>query len=150
MKHNKALRKTFKRIKHIELMQTLIGERIGRGSLRDVYRLKFNPDLVIKIERNPIHRHNIQEYLFWQEWKHAKSIRKWLAPIEYISPCGTYLIQRYAEPLPRKYTLPKIPKWVADVKPANFGLINGKLVVVDYAYTYSFLNVKKTKPAKGK
>ena len=63
------------------------------------------------------------------------AISRWLAPCEFLSPDGRILLQTRAEPLPFDYRLPdKLPAFLTDLKRANFGLLDGKLVCVDYAF----------------
>lgn len=116
------------------------GEKIGSGVYRDVYECRVNPDLVVKVEIVPEGGwrtfSNVAEMKFWNEYSHSKSIARWLAPCEYLSPDGYILLQRRCEPVTRadlKRLPTRLPEFLEDIKLENFGWLNGKLVCVDYA-----------------
>lgn len=114
----------------------LCGKLIGEGIHRSVYECRLRPDLIVKVEYNTDFRQfaNVHECAFWDEWQNKPDVAKWLAPCEYLSPDGRLLLQRRCEPVPRDYWLPaKLPAFLSDLKRANFGILNGKLVCVDYA-----------------
>lgn len=115
----------------------LCGEKIGSGIHRDVFECRLRPDLVVKVEIEESWRTfaNVMEMKFWCDNEHAKGIGEWLAPCEYMSPDGRILLQRRADPVSRRDTvLPdKLPAFLTDIKPANFGWLAGRLVCVDYA-----------------
>jgi hypothetical protein len=51
-----------------------------------------------------------------------------------MSPDGRLLMQKRVDPLPLGYDLPgKMPAFLCDFKPSNYGLLNGHIVCVDYA-----------------
>lgn len=120
-------------IHHQECYDLVIGDFVGDGSFRRVHRYGGSTSEVVKVAKD----HygilcNIEEYNTWVEAStQHDDIKKWFAPCNHISVVGTLLIQEYATPLPygERY---KIPAFMADIKPANFGLLNGQVVAVDY------------------
>jgi hypothetical protein len=108
----------------------LLGERLGIGSARKVYQCRIDPGLVVKIEKGGRSFQNVNE---WEAWSFlGKKHCHWLAPCLHISSCGAILIQKRAEPI-RKGDLPKrIPSFLRDIKLENFGMIDGRLVCIDY------------------
>lgn len=115
----------------------LCGEKLGEGIHREVFACKLRPELVVKIEMQEMRYFaNIMEDKFWVDHQNAKGIAPWLAPIEFLSPDGRLLLMRRADPVPSNFKLPdKLPAFLTDVKRSNFGLLDGKLVCVDYAFT---------------
>jgi len=133
MKHKYIFRDAF---------NMLAGELIGRGAYREVYHCKLRPDLVVKVE---IHNdngyrtfHNVHEMAFWQDHQYYDKVSRWLAPCEYLSPDGHILLMKRATPLASHKEIPaKLPSFITDVKETNFGKIDGKVILVDYALTIS-------------
>jgi len=114
------------------------GDKIGSGIHRDVFECKLRPEFVVKVEHNEIYRSfaNVKEMQFWCDWRYYQPVAKWLAPCEFLSPDGFVLLQKRCEPLPRNFEFPsKMPKFLTDIKPENFGLLDGNLVCLDYALT---------------
>jgi hypothetical protein len=112
-------------------------EEIGSGYSRDVFDCRLDSKLVVKVERDDKHYrsfNNVMECTFWNDNQYNPKIAKWLAPCEYLSPDGFILIQQKAAPIPDDYKLPdKLPSFFTDIKRENFGLLNGRLVCIDYA-----------------
>lgn len=112
----------------------LCGRKLGEGVHRQVFECRIRPDLVVKVEIEQHWRNfmNVFESLFWDDFGTVKGVGEWLAPVEYTSPDGRILLQRRAEPLTGK--LPEMmPAFLADTKRENFGMIDGRVVCVDYA-----------------
>lgn len=125
----------------------LCGKLIGEGIHRKVYECRIRPDLVVKVE-NDDYRYfaNVLEDKFWADNQHYAKVARWLAPCEYLSPDGRILLQRRADPIGRGTKLPdKLPAFLTDVKRSNFGLLNGKLVCVDYAMVLQNPSVRERK-----
>jgi len=117
----------------------LCGDKIGSGIHRDVFECKLRPELVVKVEKNDDYRYfaNVKEMNFWCDNQHYLPVAKWLAPCEYMSPDGFILLQKRCEPLPQNYSFNavKMPRFLTDLKPDNFGFLDGNSVCVDYAST---------------
>lgn len=113
-----------------EARSLLCSELIGRGSARKVYACRVDPTLVVKIEKGGRSFQNVSE---WEIWDYGyDEFSKWLAPCVQISSCGGILLQKRAEPL-RDSDLPeRIPAFLTDIKKENFGMLNGRVVCVDY------------------
>jgi len=121
---------------HLDAFSLLCGEKIGEGSSRMVFECRLRRDLVVKVEKECNWRafDNVKELTNWEDAKNRPALKKWLAPIEFASPDCRILLMHRAEPLPISYKLPdKMPAFLNDLKPENFGLIDGNLVCVDYA-----------------
>lgn len=116
----------------IELSDFIFGEIIGAGMSRTVYEYKPNKQFVIKVESDGKNFQNVAEWHVWRSVQETP-LKKWFAPIEDISLKGTFLIQRRASFLERKKYPLKIPSFFNDTKYENFGVIDGKLVCIDYA-----------------
>lgn len=110
----------------------IAGEVLGTGAFRVVYEHCHRDDLVLKVEPDAQSFQNIVEWEFWNDNRNHKKIAQWLAPCEFISPCGTILaMKRTAEPHHTDYPK-KMPYFITDLKRKNFGMLNGKLVAHDY------------------
>jgi len=106
-------------------------KQIGRGSHRRVY---INPDNPTQVIKKPVSINTLQNQNEWLAWQRYKDTE--LA--DYLCPCISYdghsLIQMRAEPLVKnKLTLllDRLPQ-IHDVKIKNCGLLNHKIVIVDY------------------
>lgn len=107
---------------------------LGSGQSRTVFALAGHPDHVLKHERKTGVFQNVLEWTLWRQIYFCERGARWLAPCEAISPCGTMLIQRRAEPIEDR--LPeRVPIWVTDMKAANWGWLDGRPVLTDYATT---------------
>lgn len=127
----------------------LCGDFIGQGSTRKVYHCRTNDSYVVKIEVTVGSFQNVSEWNTWA-WLQGGPMAKWLAPVEFISPCGLILMQRKVEPA-RKSDLPKrLPEFLCDLKPENFGFMDGRLVCCDYGTVASAIRTasRRLVPAK--
>lgn len=125
-----------------------LGKKLGNGIARDVYVHRFDPRLVIKIEETSGSFQNVREAHMWDEVGDFKPMAKWLAPVIAISPCGTVLIQRRAEPIALKDLPKQVPVFLTDIKRDNWGLLDGHPVCFDYGTTLMTFGKKlKTKKA---
>ena len=122
-----------------DMFNMVCGDKLGSGAYRDVYAHKFDKDLVIKVEQDRAHRSfaNVLEHYFWNEA--PESTREWLAPAISLSPDGLVSFQKRTCALPYDFQFPdKLPRFLRDIKPENFGLYKGRLVCHDY----QMLNIK--------
>lgn len=117
----------------------LCGEKLGEGIHRQVFACKLRPELVVKIEQQEMRYFaNVIENKFWGDHQNVKEIARWLAPCEFLSPDGRLSLMRRTDPVPSNFKLPdKLPGFLTDLKRSNFGLLDGRLVCVDYAFTIS-------------
>lgn len=112
------------------------GDKLGEGIHRTVFECRLRDDLVVKVEKDLDWRYfaNVLEMHFWSDHSEYKKVSDWLAPCEYLSPDGRILLQRRCDPVPKSYELPqKMPTFLSDFKRDNFGILDGRLVCVDYA-----------------
>ena len=112
-----------------EYKDVLLGKKIGFGAYRTVYECSLNKEYVVKIENDNNGFSNMREWKVWEEVEYTP-FAKWFAPCIMISDNGLVLIQKKVT---AKEKLPnKIPYFFTDVKPENFGYIDGKFVCCDY------------------
>lgn len=128
----------------------LCGDKIGSGAYRDVYECKLRPEFVVKVEQECSNGyrtfHNVMEMQFWDDNQHYNAVAKWLSPCEFLSPDGHILLMKRAKPLNSWKDIPKsLPSFITDIKETNFGILNGKIVLVDYALTISNPSLKLRK-----
>lgn len=121
--------------------EAFAGKLIGSGGNRRVYECRFNPELVVKLERNLSAKSwcNIQEATMWDAAGIADMgfrgdpFSKWLAPVKFISECGTVLVMERTYPLAKEKYPAKLPVWLSDFCYRNYGrLKNGRFVCHDY------------------
>jgi hypothetical protein len=122
----------------------LCGDKIGEGYYRTVYNCKLRPDLVVKVDNDILREFsNVQEMKIWCSFQNKKSIARWLAPCEFLSPDGRLLLQKKCDAVPSHYKLPKrLPLFLQDIKRENFGIFEGRLVCLDYAIVTPILDNK--------
>lgn len=120
----------------LELYSSLVGERISNGSFRDVYECPLNNNWVTKVQIDPQGTSNMIEYFMWQDIQtHApKSVQKWFCPLIFLSPCGRLLIAQKCDTQNIKKPT-KVPHFLSDCRMENFGMLDGRLVVIDYDFT---------------
>lgn len=115
-----------------DLVRMICGDYLGGGVARRVFAHGLDPRLVVKVEVQSCSFQNIAEWHAWEDVQHTKWA-DWFAPCHYISPCGTVLLQSRTKPAGRAFIYPKrLPNFFTDLKPANVGLLKGRLVVHDY------------------
>jgi hypothetical protein len=116
-----------------DLIMMMTGDWIGGGAGRDVFAFGPNPSLVLKVEPNGGSFQNVMEWEVWCSVDEDSPEEKWLAPCLCISPSGRFLLQQRTQPL-LKYP-EKVPSFLADTKPENFGMYDGRCVAHDYGTT---------------
>lgn len=112
----------------------LCGRLLGEGIHRKVFECKLRHDLVVKVEYEENLRPfaNVMEMNLWQNA--GTRAQAWLCPCEYLSPDGLVLLQKRVDPIPLGYEMPThMPSFLTDFKRSNYGLLDGRLVCVDYA-----------------
>ena len=125
---------------YLDAFNLLCDRKIGSGTHRDVYECRIDRSLVVKVETSLEWRcfSNAREMQFWADHENFKKVADWLAPCVYLSPDARILCQKRVDPLTeqQKKELPeKIPGFLTDLKYRNFGMLDGRLVCVDYAIT---------------
>lgn len=115
-----------------DFFHLITGAILGAGEFRIVYEHRHRDDLVLKFEPNSQSFQNIAEWDFWNDNKNNKRVARWLAPCEFISPCGIILaMKKTAKPELSDYPN-TVPEFLTDLKRRNFGMLDGKLVAHDY------------------
>jgi hypothetical protein len=130
-----------------EAYDLLCGERLGEGVYRVVYAHRHDPSLVVKVEKQYRAFCNAREWAYWDEFRHWEKGNRWLAPCVGISPLGTILLQKRTEPVRRSDKLPEeVPSFLDwDLKPANWGWLEGRLVLHDYPQLATVANLRMKK-----
>ena len=118
----------------VEGLDLIIGEPLGGGIDRKVYVYGANDDWVIKVEGERNHRfQNVAEWQLWREVMEAPTLKRWLAPCIRISHSGNFLVMARTYPVLRRDLPKRIPVWLTDIKPENWGrLPSGAVVCHDY------------------
>jgi hypothetical protein len=111
-----------------QLFTLICGEKLGEGIARSVYEYRPDRSKVVKFEMGSYDFQNVAEWLAYEEATPAA--RKWLAPCIDISEHGQILIQMRVDPL--LIAPKKVPAFLADIKPDNWGLLDGHPVAIDY------------------
>lgn len=121
-----------------DLLGMVLGNVVSNGGThRRVWECALLPGYVVKIERTesrlttPRRFANIDEWQLWDEMRET-SWSKWLAPCHSISENGLILIQRHCKPLAGSPPS-RVPSFLADLKPDNWGMLAGRPVCFDYA-----------------
>lgn len=111
-----------------------VGAHLGSGESRDVFAAAQCPTQVLKIETGHSSFYNIREWDIWQEVKRGP-MAKWLAPCIAISGSGIMLVQARTKPLVKTDKLPaRVPAFLCDIKPSNWGWYKGRIVCHDYGH----------------
>lgn len=115
-----------------ELLDFVVGKRLGFGAYRTVYEYRFNSKYVLKIADDVNGRaENLLENRIWWQINLTPAAR-WFAPIMEVSIAGQFLIQHKIEQLPHEQYPKKIPAFFTDTKYSNFGWLDGKFVCCDF------------------
>lgn len=116
-----------------DFIKFFCGEKLGEGAARWVYELRYNPDLVVKVEFTESTFQNQQEWAAWTTVQFTP-FGGLLAPCRRISPCGHILIQERTWPLDEGQVPSKTPSFISDRKLENYGkIIDRGIVCHDYA-----------------
>lgn len=126
-----------------ETFNLMCGDLLGEGIHRKVFEFRFDNTLVIKIEQDHSTFANIREWQTWTDCQYWAKVADWLAPCVDISPSGTIMLQKRVTPLRKSDTLPeKLPAWMTDIKPQNFGWYQNRLVCHDYPQLLTNMSTK--------
>lgn len=118
---------------HLEAFNLLCGNLIGSGMTRKVFECAFDKTLVIKVEDDEVRTHfqNMMEWFVWNQvcgtdWE------KWFCPVREISPNGRLLIMPRTSMVSVRELPDRLPKFLMDLKPSNFGMYQDRFVCHDY------------------
>ena len=114
-----------------EIGNLVLGEWIGGGVARTVYAHQSFQDKVVKIETRGYSFQNAAEWEIWCEVKNTK-LAKYFAPCFEISRAGVVLVQARTEKFPMDILPKRLPEFMTDLKPSNFGLYEKRIVCHDY------------------
>ncbi|OGB23337.1 MAG: hypothetical protein A3I66_01340 [Burkholderiales bacterium RIFCSPLOWO2_02_FULL_57_36] len=131
-----------------DLFRLICGPELGSGQYRQVYEHIFDKKLVVKHDSGT-NWSNVNEFQIWCEFRDTP-LGKWLAPVEWISPRGLWIVQARTKPIPIGKFPKKVPALFADLKPSNWGMYKGRPVCHDYGnhslYTVGRASVSQLKP----
>lgn len=131
-----------------DFFATFLGSKINSGTYRAVYNYNLGRknQYVLKIEPG-FTSCNAIEASVWAEVKYFTNklewVKKWFAPVEWISPNGKILCMQKTEEKPNKKRPTEIPSFLSDVKPENYGWIGNNFVCHDYGHLWGVTNFKK-------
>ncbi len=113
----------------------IVGRLIGK-SCRAAFELKIAPSRVVKLGSCDMGIDaNRREWQFYAAAQ-GTMFESWIAPCHHISECGRLLVMDRCEPIPAEMASGiQIPKIFSDTKIANWGLLAGRPVCLDYALT---------------
>lgn len=117
---------------HTDIFNMIFGEYIGEGVHRTVFAYAPLPKKwVIKVDTGNRNANIMEE----ETWAHVQGtkVAKWFAPVRELSDGGRLLIQRRCTPLPKDQYPKKVPEFFTDLKYANWGMLDGQFVCMDYA-----------------
>ena len=114
-----------------DFISAFLGERIGEGISREVFKNLIDPTTVLKFETGNRYQ-NVLEWELWKATEHMPRVRRWLAPCVWISGHGTVLCQKRTGQVPKKRWPAKAPVFLSDFKRQNFGWFENRLVCHDY------------------
>lgn len=129
-----------------DAMYWLCAQELAQGQYRVAFIYGPNPKWVLKYEKGnsevPDQFCNVTEYQIWNELKDTP-IRKWLAPVHGISPCGIWLLQDRCQPMEKSDRPKRVPEFLCDMKPENWGMLRGRPVCFDYGNHKLFVEAAK-------
>ena len=128
-----------------DLVRYILGEYLGSGSFREVYRHNHWGGRVLKVEHKK-HSNCFENVLEYETWSLVLGTRweKWFAPCESISPSGHILTQVYCHPMEDSDIPKMIPSFFCDVKSFNWGRYKGRIVCYDYGHSRFIKNGLKS------
>jgi len=124
-----------------DLFHLICGQMIGEGQYRQVFEHSLDKTKVMKHDSGK-NWSNISEYQIWAEFQNTP-IGKWLAPVDWVSARGLWLIQARTTPIAIGEFPKRVPAIFSDLKPSNWGMLNGRPVCHDYGNHALFTLVLK-------
>lgn len=113
-------------------LRPFMGDQIGIGVNRTVYRHTGRDDVVIKVQNRLPCRANFTEWLLYNQMHGQPALRVQFARVWALSDSGRYLIMERLLPLD-ECPLPPFPAFLTDRKRENFGLsASGQVKCLDY------------------
>lgn len=127
----------------LDFITSICGEQIGAGVFRSVFFYNLDDKYVVKVE--PLNTScNIVEHMIWDEVQgltgRLEWVKNWFAPVKWISPSGRILVMQRTKSIPSRKKPDKVPSFLWDVKPDNFGWIGKNYVCHDYGQLYNMIH----------
>ena len=112
----------------------ILGEVLGRGGSRTVYRLLGYDDIVVKVEERGFQ--NIYEWSTYLDLEYTVW-NKCIANLHFISTNGKVILQEYAKDISTRAEMlmfynTRYPNVFTDIKVENLGRIEDRIVFRDY------------------
>lgn len=134
----------------LDFFNSLVGQHLGTGTMRSVYRWLANDKMVVKFEHESKKFANVSEHDLWNEVRGLPQLAKWFAPVYDISPCGNVLWQKFIPDIPIDKLPKRIPECFCDLKAENWGIWRGQPVCRDYGNHAAFVHGLSTRMAPAK
>ena len=114
-------------------LEHLLGDRIGTGGHREVYKHTSDETLVIKKVKNNNVSYNKSEYKTWVQSMYL-GFSNWLVPCVHISMDNIYLVQLFGKPIEKEEVPENIPHFLMYdwTNPRQWVKINGQVKMCDY------------------
>lgn len=125
-------------------------EPFGKGTARHAYRLRADPDAIVKKSVRYRNYSNILEWTIWLAAENHPEFASVIGRCHCLSETGQYLIMERLDDIAEEdyKLLPDIPAWCNDRKPDAFGKRDGLIKVRDYGMVRfdDLLNLTLVKP----
>jgi len=118
-------------VNDVKIAEVLDGN-IGRGSARDIFSYKDEPNWVIKQHRFQPHFSNMIEWIIWNQIKETESLKDIFGECAAMSVSGRYLVMEKLVDLTKvdgPQTL-RYPSWLTDRKISNFGRSSSGIIKI--------------------
>lgn len=125
------------------LLNFLLPDQLGTGFCRSTHSLvkwssnQVRPTVVkcaIQYEGNSTEgiRSNLNEFDVWCYVMNRPHLARWFAPVRYMSDCCKFIIMDKCEKLDEDDMPDFIPDFLLDVHHNNLGMLDGRVVCLDY------------------
>lgn len=105
-----------------------------RGTTRHAYRMKGDPNAIVKRSIRPRHYSNFLEWTIWLGSESHPQLEAVLGRCHCLSVTGEYLIMERLDDIGVEdyHLISDVPAWFNDKKPSAFGKRNGLVKIRDY------------------
>lgn len=109
-------------------------ESFASGTARIVFRLKNDPNVIVKKSIGPRHYSNFVEWTIWLGAVNHPELAPILGRCHCLSTSGQYLIMERLDDINKNdyVMIPDVPVWFNDRKPDAFGKRDGVIKIRDY------------------
>jgi hypothetical protein len=125
-------------------------EPFAKGTARHAYRMKSDPNAIVKKSIQPRNYSNFLEWTIWLGSEPHPQLENVLGRCHCLSVTGKYLIMERLDDIEKAdYRLIRdVPAWCNDTKPSAFGKRDGVIKIRDYGMVHfsDLLNLSLVKP----